>query len=168
LKIPILRRLTRRGLGRVALPIANCRLPIPGRPGVGGWVLMAAAGRLGMVGGWGLLGFWRFVIGECSRKHAIARLGPPWPARRVGGAWVGGGQLFREVGRNPKPCYSHFVRSDSWSSRSFLLLSWWSRSSSRKPSGPVIRKNSVRRGSNCVPEQRRISVRATSSGSALR
>ena len=47
----------------------------------------AAAARKRMVVTCVLLGFWRFVIGLCSRKHAIARLGPPWPALAVVWGW---------------------------------------------------------------------------------
>jgi hypothetical protein len=46
----------------------------------------AGTGRFRLVVGWGLLGFWRFMIGLCSRKHAIARLGPRRPALGVVGA----------------------------------------------------------------------------------
>src|SRR4029078_13697085 len=48
----------------------------------------SGSARGGMVGGWGLLGFWRFVVGERSRKHAIARLGPRRPALGVVWGWV--------------------------------------------------------------------------------
>src|SRR6476619_541309 len=44
--------------------------------------------RQGMDRGWGWLGFWRFVIGERSRKHAIARLGPRRPALAVVLGWL--------------------------------------------------------------------------------
>jgi len=57
---------------------------------------MAATGRFGMVSGWGWLGFWRFVVGERSRKHAIARLGPRRPALAVvWGWWPGSGPRWR-------------------------------------------------------------------------
>src|SRR5258705_280917 len=51
----------------------------------------AGGGRGGLVSGWGRLGLWRFLIGEGSRKMAIARVVPPCTARRLGGAWPGDG-----------------------------------------------------------------------------
>ena len=47
----------------------------------------AGSARGCMVMTWVLLGFWGFVIGERSRKHAIARLGPRRPALALGGRW---------------------------------------------------------------------------------
>src|SRR6476469_2305636 len=51
-----------------------------------------------MVDGWGWLGFWRCAIGERSRKHAIARLGPRRPALAVGGPWTGSGKAWSAPG----------------------------------------------------------------------
>jgi cytochrome c peroxidase len=69
-----------------SLAVARDNLHEQNEPNLSGRI-----GRGGMVGGWGWLGFWRSVIGERSRKHAIPRLGPPWPALEVVGRWLAGG-----------------------------------------------------------------------------
>jgi len=51
-------------------------------------------------------------------------------------AWFGVAGISIWAGAFP-PAGSYSVRSDSCNSRSFLDFCWWSRSSSRNPSGPV-------------------------------
>jgi hypothetical protein len=48
-------------------------------------------GRVGLVMACTWLGFWRFVIGQRSRKHAIARLGPLCTDLAVVAEWGGDG-----------------------------------------------------------------------------
>jgi len=60
------------------------------------WSGPAVSARQCMVMTCVLLGFWRFVVGERSRKHAIARLGPRRPALAVvWGWWPGSGPRWR-------------------------------------------------------------------------